>query len=711
MKIFKSVLIRKWIASYIFVILVSIISMIILNISLSNIVENQVKKARGQQLEQSALLLNSYFKTIIHHAEKLAMTPLVEKLILDSMDSNFSKIRSEIDVVDELKLYRTINPAIESAVLFNIQSNIFYSHDGVTNAKQYYELENCCENRTFEQCRAKSLSHPIREFSFYQIDNKNHSLIYPISVPIDMGDNAPGRLYIKLCRKEFMSILNQTKENDSFYLIQVGEGAFFPNPRPSKLENHWIIKSKELSIANLTLFSYISKSLYKKPLLFVKLLSLFFIILSLMITIALSLFFSFKNYAPLKTITEDAINGLVGMDKINGDEYSILSSVLDGQKIILKQIMIKSLLLGKGYQGLSLSQTALKLGIKNTHAQFQIVLFKINQTSKIDPIIFTDKQDLTLNVLQYEDTDYKLWLIWDDKIDHKKSEKIITLSEKYQKELRDLCKVEITVAISSIGEQINSIELLKKEIDKLLEYQVIYGRDSILSSTIIDNHQKRFYFPHKFESELVTSLKSGKPQESKALLTKLWRLNFETHLIKPEWGNALIFSIAKAMQQCLEDLKIEDIPSELDFFSNISNTLQLRNNKERLNSLIELSMEISTIFDKQKVSRNSTLNSSILTYIEKEFLNINLSMTMVADYFKMNKAYLSRFFASQNGARINDYINEKRIEKAKKMLTNQTKSATEIALECGFTNIVTFMRIFKKREGITPGKFRDLHKN
>ena len=52
------------------------------------------------------------------------------------------------------------------------------------------------------------------------------------------------------------------------------------------------------------------------------------------------------------------------------------------------------------------------------------------------------------------------------------------------------------------------------------------------------------------------------------------------------------------------------------------------------------------------------------------------------------------------------YVNEKRLEEAEKQLRESDKSILEIALDCGFENVTYFNRLFKRKHGIPPGKYR-----
>jgi AraC-like DNA-binding protein len=53
-----------------------------------------------------------------------------------------------------------------------------------------------------------------------------------------------------------------------------------------------------------------------------------------------------------------------------------------------------------------------------------------------------------------------------------------------------------------------------------------------------------------------------------------------------------------------------------------------------------------------------------------------------------------------------EYLQLKRIEESKKLLRQTNESIKEISQKVGFTYEVSFIRVFKKFEGVTPGIFR-----
>ena len=71
----------------------------------------------------------------------------------------------------------------------------------------------------------------------------------------------------------------------------------------------------------------------------------------------------------------------------------------------------------------------------------------------------------------------------------------------------------------------------------------------------------------------------------------------------------------------------------------------------------------------------------------------------------MNMTYLSRYFKEHTGIGLLGYINGVRIDYAKQLMREQNITVAEAAKAAGFENQNTFIRLFKKFEGKTPGVF------
>ncbi len=106
-------------------------------------------------------------------------------------------------------------------------------------------------------------------------------------------------------------------------------------------------------------------------------------------------------------------------------------------------------------------------------------------------------------------------------------------------------------------------------------------------------------------------------------------------------------------------------------------------------------------------------NSGQYMYIEraKEFIlsrcgDPNLSLESVAEYVGINPTYLSRLFTSIAQQNFSVYLNQCRVDNAKRLLKSGDMTAQEIGYLTGFCSVATFFRVFKKHTGMTPKQFR-----
>ncbi len=94
------------------------------------------------------------------------------------------------------------------------------------------------------------------------------------------------------------------------------------------------------------------------------------------------------------------------------------------------------------------------------------------------------------------------------------------------------------------------------------------------------------------------------------------------------------------------------------------------------------------------------------------FINDNyrtdIRLDVVAGEAGMSPAHLSRIFKKVMGLSYQDYLNNRRITKAKNLLLTSAQNVAEIAVSVGFSDPTGFGRIFKKLTGHTPSAFRSL---
>jgi len=95
--------------------------------------------------------------------------------------------------------------------------------------------------------------------------------------------------------------------------------------------------------------------------------------------------------------------------------------------------------------------------------------------------------------------------------------------------------------------------------------------------------------------------------------------------------------------------------------------------------------------------------------VEKPFLEENLSLSLLSEKSGIRQAYLSQIINQNFDLNFYDFINQYRVEEAKKMLASSEYghlSVLGIAYDCGFKSKSSFNRYFKKYTGESPSGFK-----
>lgn len=94
-----------------------------------------------------------------------------------------------------------------------------------------------------------------------------------------------------------------------------------------------------------------------------------------------------------------------------------------------------------------------------------------------------------------------------------------------------------------------------------------------------------------------------------------------------------------------------------------------------------------------------------LSFIRENYMK-PITIEDIARSATMSPSYMSGIFKTVTGVSPYNYLSLTRIEKAVELLKYSKKSIVNIALECGFTNITSFNKMFKQLVGLTPTDLR-----
>lgn len=103
--------------------------------------------------------------------------------------------------------------------------------------------------------------------------------------------------------------------------------------------------------------------------------------------------------------------------------------------------------------------------------------------------------------------------------------------------------------------------------------------------------------------------------------------------------------------------------------------------------------------------RPRTQADELADYIAR-FYPQKLTLTDLAEHFHFSKNHIIHLFRRHYGMTPVAYITAVRIAKAQRLLITTSRTAEEIALECGFSDYAHFYRAFTKKNRLSPAAWR-----
>ena len=100
------------------------------------------------------------------------------------------------------------------------------------------------------------------------------------------------------------------------------------------------------------------------------------------------------------------------------------------------------------------------------------------------------------------------------------------------------------------------------------------------------------------------------------------------------------------------------------------------------------------------------MRTELLSFIEENFNNKNLSLSAVADYLNTSVYVATRLFKETTGKNFKEYVMDRRMEYAAELLKSTSHKVAEISGMAGFENAEYFSSLFKTKFGMTPTQYR-----
>lgn len=117
-------------------------------------------------------------------------------------------------------------------------------------------------------------------------------------------------------------------------------------------------------------------------------------------------------------------------------------------------------------------------------------------------------------------------------------------------------------------------------------------------------------------------------------------------------------------------------------------------------------MECVTAIASVQANKTNPIIQKACEYIE-ENIDKDISLDQLADYLGVSNFYLSKLFKDEKGDNYISYVTELRLEKAKRLLGDDSLIIKEITSMVGYKDQNYFSKLFKQRYGLSPSEYRE----
>ncbi|MDF2962023.1 MAG: transcriptional regulator, AraC family [Paenibacillus sp.] len=266
-----------------------------------------------------------------------------------------------------------------------------------------------------------------------------------------------------------------------------------------------------------------------------------------------------------------------------------------------------------------------------------------------------------------------------------------------------------TVGIGNIYRTAEEVPLSYVEALSALQYKIVKGEGSVIFVDEAGKMPDRFFiYSMETEKHIINCVKTGNMTALQQHLLTLWSENLKEGDVTPEIITNLFQALAGTAIRTIYEVQStagEIFGETFDLYKEVNLRTRLQDKKEFIENIFR---RISGWIQQKKQGQNTGLFNQIKDYVENNY-HMDLSLTILGEKIGLSPSYLSSIFKEVTGMNFVDYINTRRVEQAKAMLRETNRTVVEISDKVGFTNSNTFIRVFKRHEGITPGQFRQMH--
>ncbi|WP_191378904.1 helix-turn-helix domain-containing protein [uncultured Flavonifractor sp.] len=273
--------------------------------------------------------------------------------------------------------------------------------------------------------------------------------------------------------------------------------------------------------------------------------------------------------------------------------------------------------------------------------------------------------------------------------------------------MREGTTLPVTMGVGHTYSHLTHLCASYEEAVAAYQYRAMAGDDRILYAKLLpDLPDQGFLFPNRLAQGVFQTIRQGSAVAAEEKLEQFFRYVRE-HLYPNSHPSYVAVQLFNSTLQFLQELSIDarnifpDLPGEsarLLQFETLDAVEQYFHN---------LALRLLDYLYQQRTQPKERVSQIIRDFLDEHYADDGITLTLLAEELHFSSSYLAKAFKSDTDKSIKEYITCKRIEAAKELLRDKNAKVGDVARQVGYTNSRSFINIFKKYTGLTPGEYKE----
>ncbi|WP_186325792.1 MULTISPECIES: helix-turn-helix domain-containing protein [unclassified Paenibacillus] len=756
-----------WLISYITVLMVPILISIVLYFITYQQVKTETNRSNALLLEQMEMSIDSKLKGLEQLSLEIALNRNISSF--SSVDPPLSDAHyyDLFQISESLRTYKNANDYIEQIyVMYTNSDTVISTYDHMNRQGLFQKLRQQ-DDTSFDQWSSlfeRKYVNGYTPMTFWDGGTSTPVVVFARSLVFNTPGQPPA--IVLFVMKDSKLIESAPRHPDARMFILDTESRYIAaRTDPGLLPQHLTygelrdqqgivykdVQKQQAAVSYITSritgWKYVSvlpASLFNEKMQYMRKLIWISIGMCFLVGGVICFLFLRKNYMPIQVMLQ-SLSHKFGLRFDGGSsEYSFLQGAiqhyftekedmrarLDQHRNTIRAHLIRRLLKGSIEKEALLHESLAAHHIEFSSDRFVVILMSVDGFGKFEQYGQNGLSDQKEQMLHFILTNVLVDAAADDaaiyttemndvlacivnfhKSDSEERERLTLhrISAQVREFMQEQMQVELTIAVGEVYSDIYGIAQSYHEALDALEYRIVLGSGQFIRYRDTQLNQApphHYYFPLSVEQQLIYVVKSGNYAKAEALIEDIFQKNFTGHPVSVPLAKCLMYNMASTMLNTVDEVSVTGKRSLEAHLLDVEPLLSCEHVPQMKEQLKDKLSQVCSWIQAEKRDHHRYLIEDVQRYIENHLHDPNLNISMIGDVFRMTPSYISRLYKDHTGEALLDTINRSRLAEAKNLLKHNKLTVNEVAGRVGYADVSTFVRTFKKFEGMTPGAFQ-----